>query len=247
MKAMIFAAGLGSRLGEVTQTMPKALVEIGGVPMLKRVILRVKEAGVREIVINVHHFADKITDYLNQNENFGLDIKISDESDLLLDTGGGLLKARDLLEGDEPILLHNADILTDVNLAGMIKWHKTMNHDVTLLTADRKTSRYLLFDSDMKMKGWENINSGEVKSPFKSLDYTLLSRYAFGGIHIVSQKIFDMLQGYSSAEQKFSIMPFYIAMCDRLDIRGYDAGEYQWIDIGKPSSLKEARNIASRL
>ena len=117
MKAMIFAAGLGSRLGEITARIPKAMVEVGGEPMLKRVILKIKETGVSTIVINVHHFASQIEDYLKKNDNFGADIHISDERSLLLDTGGGLLKARHLLEGNEPILIHNVDILTDFDIS----------------------------------------------------------------------------------------------------------------------------------
>ncbi|MDE6174694.1 MAG: NTP transferase domain-containing protein [Duncaniella sp.] len=160
MKALIFAAGLGTRLGSITQTCPKALVEVGGEPMLKRVILKLKRAGIDDMVVNIHHHADMIRDYLSSNNNFGVNILLSDESNELLDTGGGLLKAKDLLVTDSPVLLHNADILTDFNVSEMIESHRKSEADVTLLVAQRTTSRYLLFDDTLRMKGWTDIGTG---------------------------------------------------------------------------------------
>lgn len=247
MKAMIFAAGLGTRLGQITQSCPKALVEVGGEPMLKRVILKLKAAGVREMVVNVHHRADDIIEYLRANGNFGLDIRISDERSQLLDTGGGLLKARPMLDGAEPILLHNADILTDFDIAGMLSAHEDSGADATLLVADRKTSRYLLFDRDMKMTGWENVRTGEVRSPWPGFNRSDSGPLAFGGVHIVSPTVFPALENYSR-EPKFSITPFYTDLCSTLYIKGYTPGEsFRWIDIGKPESLTEAENIVSAL
>lgn len=247
MKAMIFAAGLGTRLGDITRTIPKALVEVGGEPMLKRVILKLRDAGIRYMVVNVHHHARCIIDYLAVNDNFGIDIRVSDESGLLLDTGGGLLKARPLLDGDEPILVHNADILTDFDIPAMQSAHEKAGADATLLVASRQTSRYLLFDGDMRMVGWENVKTGEKRTPFPPADIENASPLAFGGVHIVSPAVFPRLAVYSS-EPKFSITPFYTDECARLDIRGYTPAEaYSWIDIGKPDSLTQAESIVSGL
>ncbi|MDE5672058.1 MAG: NTP transferase domain-containing protein, partial [Duncaniella sp.] len=140
MNAMIFAAGLGTRLGAITRTKPKALVEVGGEPMLKRVIVKLKNAGVSKMIINVHHLADEIISYLRANDNFGVDIQISDERSLLLDTGGGLLKAGQFLNDGEPIIVHNADILTDFDISRMLDSHIESKADAPLLVADRRTS-----------------------------------------------------------------------------------------------------------
>jgi len=162
---MIFAAGLGSRLKPLTDTMPKAMVPIAGHPMLEHVILKLKAAGFTEIVINIHHFGDQILDFLKVNENFGLTIHISDERDLLLDTGGGVKKARSFFENsDEPFLIHNVDILSDVNLKELYDYHLQSGGVATLLASRRKTSRYLLFDEKKKLCGWTNKDTGQVKN-----------------------------------------------------------------------------------
>ena len=148
MKAMIFAAGLGTRLRPLTDHMPKALVPVAGKPMLERVILRLKEAGFNEIMVNIHHFGEQIIDFLRAHDNFGTEIHISDERGMLLDTGGGIKKARPFLDGQEPFLVHNADILTDIDLAGLYRHHLESDAESTLLVSERKTSRYLLFDDD---------------------------------------------------------------------------------------------------
>lgn len=144
MKAMIFAAGLGTRLRPLTDHMPKALVPVAGKPMLERVILRLKEAGFNEITVNIHHFGEQIIDFLRTHDNFGTEIHISDERGMLLDTGGGIKKARPFLDGQEPFLVHNADILTDIDLAGLYRHHLESDAESTLLVSERKTSRYLL-------------------------------------------------------------------------------------------------------
>lgn len=253
MKAMIFAAGLGTRLGDITREKPKALVEVGGEPMLKRVILKLKSADVTDMVVNVHHHGEAIIDYLNANNNFGISISISDERDQLLDTGGGLLKARGFLEGHEPILIHNADILTDFDIQEMVRAHSLSESDATLLVANRSTSRYLLFDRNMRMIGWKNVKTGEVRSPFENLMKNQgcfekeIQPLAFGGVHIVNPSIFPMLASYTD-EAKFSITPFYTDSCAALRIKGYlPSQKYNWIDIGKPDSLTAAENIVSKL
>jgi NDP-sugar pyrophosphorylase family protein len=236
MKAMIFAAGLGTRLRPLTNDRPKALVEVGGVAMLERVINRLKLHGITEIVINIHHFGEKIIEFIKENNNFGITIHISDERDLLLDTGGGILKAQQWLDGNEPIIIHNADILTDFDLHKMVEQHINSNADATLLVADRKTARYFYIGENNRLNGWTNISTGEVKPA----DYIALNTdklRAFGGVHIVSPSIFSELQNYST-EPKFSITPFYIDRCKDLKIMGYTPNEkYQWHDIGKIESI----------
>lgn len=236
MKAMIFAAGLGTRLRPLTNDRPKALVEVGGIAMLERVINRLKSHGISEIVINIHHFGEKIIEFVKQNNNFGITIHISDERDLLLDTGGGILKAQQWLDGNEPIIIHNADILTDIDLHKMVKQHIDNKADATLLVADRKTARYFYIDEANQLRGWTNISTGEVKPADYVANKTDKLR-AFGGVHIVSPTIFDKLKEYS-IEPKFSITPFYIDKCNELKIMGYTPCEnYQWHDIGKIESI----------
>lgn len=243
MKAMIFAAGLGTRLGDLTKDQPKAMVEVGGKPMLCRVIEKVESIGVNALVINVHHHADVIESYLKKNDNFGLDIRISDERKKLLDTGGGVLAAMQLLEGSEPILLHNADILTDFDIREMLNAHVDSGSDVTLLTSERTTSRYLLFDKDGVMRGWKNEKTGEVKPA--GLDESGLEKLAFGGVHIISPAVFPLLEAYRDEHgDVFSITPFYVENCGKLKIKSYRPTEkYRWIDVGKPETLAKARQM----
>ncbi|MDE6684185.1 MAG: NTP transferase domain-containing protein [Duncaniella sp.] len=151
MKAMIFAAGLGTRLAPLTDTCPKALIQVGDKPMLRRAVERLRDAGVSEIIVNVHHHADMIIDYLAQND-FGIPVKVSDERDALLDTGGGVVKASRMLMGDEPVILYNADIFTDFPITEMLDAHHRSEADVTLLADNRDTSRYLLFDAEGRMR-----------------------------------------------------------------------------------------------
>lgn len=249
MKAMVFAAGLGTRLKPFTDYHPKALAEVCGKPMLGRVIEKLKDAGVDEIVVNVHHFADQIVEYIGKNDNFGITIHISDETDKLLDTGGGILAARDYFEGAEPFIVHNADILTDFDLHSMYDFAVSSGLTATLLVSDRKTKRYLLFDrDDMRMHGWTNIETGEVRPAGLQLQQTFVKR-AFGGVHIISPDLFPALEAYakdidSYSIPKFSITDFYIAACGDMTISGYEpAGPYRWHDIGKPESLAEAQTI----
>lgn len=242
MKAMIFAAGLGTRLKPFTLSHPKALVPLGGVPMLQRIIKKLKASGVNEFVVNVHHFATQIVDFLEKNNNFGCDIHISDESDLLLDTGGGILKARKWLEGED-FLVHNADIFTDFSIREMIYQHESSCSDATLLVKNRFTSRYLLFDENSIMRGWENIKTGEVKP--QGINPENLSPLAFGGVHVLSGSIFTALDAFAKQIDKrvFSITPFYVDYCDQLKISGFQsANPYSWFDVGNPETLAAAEN-----
>ena len=241
MKALVFAAGLGTRLRPLTDHKPKALVELCGVTMLERVITNIKSCGITDVVVNVHHFGDQIIDFLKDKDNFGINITISDERDLLLDTGGGILKARHLLEGDEAFLVHNADILTDLNLAEMIAYHKANGADVTLLAKQRSTQRYLVFGENNQMVGWTNIATGEVK-PADLVVKQENSLLAFGGVHVISPRIFDSLAKFAT-EPKFSIMQYYIAACRDISIAGYNPDGYNWFDIGKIETLQKAEQF----
>ena len=242
MKAMIFAAGLGTRLAPLTDSCPKALIEVGGKPMLLRAIERLRDAGVSEIIVNIHHHAAMIRDYIDGND-FGVAVTVSDESDMLLDTGGGVVKAAPLLRGDGPVILYNGDIFTDFSLVEMVKSHCQSGADVTLLTDDRNTSRYLLFDTAGRMTGWRNVATGEERSPYDRSSLASCRQLAFGGIHVIDPSVIDRLVVYRP-EGKFSITPFYIDTCDTLDIRCYTPSEsYTWVDIGRPESLARARAL----
>ena len=211
MKALIFAAGLGTRLRPLTNDRPKAMVEIAGKPMLQHVIERVAAAGFDDITINIHHFGQTIIDFLEQNGNFGLNIHISDERGLLLDTGGGILKARQWLDGDEPFLVHNTDIISTLDLKAFYDYHVEHDALATILVKERVTQRYFLFDENDRLRGWTNKATGEVKPDVQKLQELTLKELAFGGLHVISPRIFPELERYhrKNGEEKFSIVPFY--------------------------------------
>lgn len=244
MKAMIFAAGLGTRLRPLTNNCPKALIEVGGEVMLGRVLRRVVEAGVNEAVVNVHHLPQMIVDYLAANNNFGITIHVSREDEMLLDTGGGLLAARDWLDGEEDILVHNADIFTNVDLKSMVAAHVATDADATLMAWERSSSRVLLVDSSGRMRGWSNLVTGEVRPENATDRYGMLRHLAFGGVHVVSPRIFSELDRYSShSGSVFSITPFYTEVCRQLYINTYSPPPpLEWADIGRPEALNKLRN-----
>ena len=247
MKAMIFAAGLGSRLKPLTDTMPKALVPVAGCPMLEHVILKLKASGFTEIVINIHHFGEQIIDFLKTNNDFGLTIHISDERDRLLDTGGGIRKARLFFENSgEPFLVHNVDILSDMNLKELYDFHMQSGSVATLLASRRTTSRYLLFDTERKLRGGINKDTGQVKPEGFHYDESLYREYAFSGIHVFSPAVFRLMEA-PRWEGKFSIMDFYLATCGQTDYSGYLAEKLELIDIGKPETLARAEEFVKKL
>lgn len=239
MKALVFAAGLGTRLRPLTDHMPKALVPVGGKPMLERVILRLKEAGCNDITINIHHFGEQIIDFVQANQSFGIDIHFSDERRELLDTGGGIRKARTFLEGSEPFIVHNADILTDVNLKDLYEFHLRQQADATLLVGHRETSRYLVFNQENLLCGWMNKSTGETRPDGFSLTPDVHRLYAFGGVHVFSPSLFSAMDS-PRWEGKFSIIPFYLSVCRQARITGYRPLRLQWFDIGKPDTLEKA-------
>ena len=239
MKAMIFAAGLGTRLKPLTDHMPKALVPVAGKPMLEHVIEKLKATGFDEIVINVHHFAQQIIDFLKANNNFGIKIWISDETEELLDTGGGIKKAAHFF--DEPFLVHNADILSNVDLKALYDYHLTSGNDATLLVSSRKTVRYLLFDDANRLCGWINKETLQTKPEGFVYQPEKQKEYAFGGIHIISPSLFNFLG--NNWEGKFPIMDFYLQTCKKARLGAYPKEDLQLIDIGKLDTLAKAEEF----
>lgn len=233
MKAMIFAAGLGTRLYPITLIKPKALVEIGGKTLLQRSIEKVSQAGYRELVINIHHFGDQIIDFLKEHNNFGLNITISDERDELLDTGGGILKAAPWLDGDEPFLVYNVDVLSDIDLSLFRKYHKERGGVATLAVRNRKTDRYLVFDDHMQLSGWKNIKTGEQIISRKVSDPGLL---AYSGIQLIEPALFKLI----TEKGNFPLIPLYLRLAREHSIIGYHDPSPLWMDLGKQAQLIEA-------
>ncbi len=238
MKCVIFAAGLGTRLRPLTDNMPKALVPVAGKPLLAHVLEKMAAAGFSDAVVNVHHFADQIIDYLATHD-FGLRVAVSDERELLLETGGGLRHAQSLLNADAPFLVHNVDILSNLDLAAFYKMHQSCDL-ATLLVSDRKTSRYLLFDEQQRLVGWTNVQTGEVRSPYQNLDVAACQKLAFAGIHTISPDVFPLMEGWPD---RFSIIDFYLSVCATHTIRGVQMPNLRMLDVGKIDSLHEAEKF----
>ncbi len=241
-QAMIFAAGLGTRLKPLTDSIPKALVRVGGQPLLWHVVMRLKASGFERVVVNVHHFAEQIVDYLSENQNFGLDIRISDETSMLLETGGGIRKALPMFDENSPILIHNVDILSNVDLASL--YDHAGNYDATLLVSRRTTKRYLLFDDDMLLRGWTNVDTREVRSPIPNVNVDSMNMLAFSGIHVIAP---PMLQLLNNMPDRFGIIDFYLKYCDRHAIHGYAKADLQLMDVGKIETLDHAEAFLSAL
>ncbi|MDP4201930.1 MAG: nucleotidyltransferase family protein [Bacteroidota bacterium] len=237
MKALIFAAGLGTRLKPLTDAMPKALVPINGKPLLELVLQKLIASGFDEIIINVHHFADQIIDFVKQNNSFGVRIEISDERDALLETGGGIKKASWFFDDGEPFLVHNVDILSNIDLKELYDYHLSHNGIATVVVSNRDTARYLLFDNTLRLNGWTNIKTGEVRSPFEMLDVSSCQRLAFSGIHVISPKVFDLMRGWDG---KFSVIDFYLDIAAKETIKAFVPENLKMIDVGKIDSLHDA-------
>lgn len=271
---MVFAAGLGTRLKPLTDSIPKALVPVCGQPLLYHVLNKLRDAGYDDIVVNVHHFAGQIREYL-AGHDFGVKISISDESDLLRETGGGIRHARRFLNGSgedrgngsvtdkalrgerfgkspsepmsspEPFLVHNVDIISDLDL----RWFREQWRPgalATLLVSERQTQRYLLFDDDMRLVGWTNIATGEVRSPHRNLKPEKCRRLAFAGIHDISPAIFDIFEERLYPE-RFPIMDFYLDVCAEYPIYGAAPEKLTMIDVGKLDSLEAANALVRSL
>ncbi|MDO5664893.1 MAG: nucleotidyltransferase family protein [Bacteroidia bacterium] len=240
MKAIIFAAGLGTRLKPITDTMPKAMVPIAGKPLLWHTIQKLKASSFDEIIINVHHFADQIIDYVKANNSFGIRIEFSDEREKLLDTGGGIKKASWFFDDNKPFLIHNVDILSNIDLRNLYEIHTQNNSIATLVVSERETSRYFLFNENNHLVGWINEKTGEIKSPYSNLDSSIYRKLAFSGIHIIHPQIFSY---FNLFPDKFSIVDFYLSICDKEKIHGYIPKSLQLIDVGKITSITEAENF----
>jgi len=235
MKAMIFAAGLGTRLKEKTQNKPKALVDIGGKTLLQHSIEKLKNEGISEIVVNIHHFSGLMRNYI-ENKDFGIPIIISDETNELLETGGGLKKATSLLQGTDAVLLYNVDVLTNLNLSEVVQIHKKSNALVTLVVRKRETQRYFKFDDDKKLVGWKNKKTGEQKISVPE-NFEHAKEMAFSGIHIIEPEAFKFLP----EEKQFSITNWYLELAKNHIIKGYFDNCDFWMDVGKPEQLEIAR------
>jgi len=236
---MIFAAGLGTRLKPLTDNLPKALVPIAGKPLLEHVILKLKAAGFNEIIVNVHHFPELIIQFLKQNNNFGMRIEVSDERDELLDTGGGIRNAAWFFDDGKPFLVHNVDILSDVNLTELYNQHIVAEALVTLVVSKRDTYRYLLFDDSKSLCGWINEKTGETK-PRGITDISSFNKLAFAGIQILSPKVFELMQ---DLKPKFPIMDFYLSNAETQIINGFVPKDFKMMDVGKLDVLDEAERF----
>jgi NDP-sugar pyrophosphorylase family protein len=238
MQAMILAAGLGTRLKPITEDIPKALVELNGKTLLEIAIRKLIENDFRRIIINVHHFADKVKEFINSN-TFAADIFISDESDLLCDTGGGIKKAREYLD-DSPILVHNVDIISDLDLKEFYQYHLSDDAMASLVVSERKSSRYLLFNEENILCGWQDVKKDEkiiIRNESK------LHQLAFSGIHILNPHLIEAFPN----DQVFSIIKAYLNIAATEDIHAYVCNEMKWIDVGKLDSLERAELLVKSL
>ena len=277
MRAMIFAAGLGTRLKPLTDTLPKALVPLAGKTLLQWQIERLKAAGITDIVVNVHHFPDMIINYLRDNDNFGCRIAVSDERDMLLETGGGLRKAKSLLLGiesresgnnDEPILICNVDILSNIDLPTLLQAYNPEEMGVVVVSP-RETQRYLLFDETNRLCGWTNIATGEIRpaslvsslnilpptgeadlqaKPTYQLQRSDLSPLAFSGMQVLNPRIFDVMDKVVAEKgDKFSLIDLYLSIAEKEILRAFIPENYRMMDVGKIAQLSEAESFAASL
>ncbi len=283
MKAMIFAAGLGTRLKPLTDTMPKALVPVEGKPLLQHAIEKLKAAGFNEIIVNVHHFAEQIIDFVEENDRFGVRIEFSDEREKLLDTGGAIKKASSFFDDGKPFLVHNVDILSNIDLRALYEagskehgnlqtkerlpfqelheagWQDNSTLDAadrssvqvqqcpllaTLVCSERATTRYLLFDQDNHLKGWTNKATGEVKSPLPDFNPKHYRELAFAGIQLLHPTIFQYMTAFPN---RFSIIDFYLSVCDKAEISCHVPDNLKIMDVGKADSLHEATLFLEQL
>jgi len=236
MKGMILAAGLGTRLKPWTDKHPKALAIVNGKSLLQRNAEYLQQHNIYDVVVNVHHFADQIINTIDQNKGWGSNITISDETDVVLETGGGLKKAELYLKDSASFVLMNCDILTDFDLSKLINNHQKQNPLATLAVTNRKTSRYFLFDDSDELCGWRNVTTGEERISKPANSY---NQKAFSGIHVLSNKIFDVMQ----QQGKFSMVDVYLSLAAAETIKCFDHSDSKFIDVGKPQSIIKAEEL----
>ncbi len=238
-KAMLLAAGFGTRLKPFTDHHPKALAQVNGKTLLQRNIQYLQRYGIFDVIVNVHHFAEQIIQTIKENKGWGSNVTISDETDAILETGGGLKRAAWFFKNAGDFVLMNVDILTDMSLNEMISFHTMKKPLATLATTARETSRYFLFDDYNRLCGWKNIKTGDEKIMLSS---TVLTPKAFSGLHIISNEIFSLMQ---QKEIKFSMVDVYLSLCSRHNIFSFNHSGSKLIDVGKPESLQLANSIFS--
>lgn len=238
VKALLFAAGLGTRLKEHTTNKPKALVLLAGKPLLQHAIEHLKNFGITEVTINVFHFADQVIRFVLENNSFGIQIHFSDERPELLDTGGGLKKAGAFLKGNEPILIYNVDVISNLDLNVVLDYHQKQNALATLVVRSRETSRYLMFDQNLELTGWKNFSNEEsiISRPDAFAD---AQPFAFSGIHIVQPELLDLITEVG----KFPIMDLYLRLAKKHPIKAFVDESEIWMDLGKPEQLLAAEKL----
>jgi NDP-sugar pyrophosphorylase family protein len=252
MKAMIFAAGLGTRLKPLTDNIPKALVPLAGKTLLQWQIEKLKAAGITDIVVNVHHFPDLIINYLQEHDNFGCNIQVSDEREMLLETGGGLRKAMRLL-GDEAkgdgILVCNVDILSNIDIPTLLQTYNSEEMGIVVVS-ERKTQRYLLFDEENRLCGWTNVATGEIKGDeaIRRLGDEAIKRLAFSGMQVLNPRIFECMDAVVEQKgEKFSLIDLYLNIADKEVLRAYVPEGYRMMDVGKIDQISEAEAFAQSI
>ncbi len=241
MNALILAAGLGTRLKPLTDNIPKALVKVNGIPLIQHLLDRLNNDGFDNVVINVHHFAEQIVNYINNIKTKGVNIVISDESKLLLDTGGAIKKAARLIDLKNALLVHNVDIFHNISLKDF--YEKYANYaDAVLIVSKRMTSRYLLFNENNRLVGWINMKTGEIRSPFEEVknNPAAFNRYAFSGIHLLNKDIVEYMDNWG---ERFSVIDFYLDACVNYSIVGIVYPDLNLLDVGKIDSLKIAERF----
>ncbi|HNS18484.1 MAG TPA: nucleotidyltransferase family protein [Bacteroidales bacterium] len=247
MKAMILAAGRGTRLHPLTEKVPKALIPLDGIPLLEILILRLKQSGFDRITLNVHHFGQQIIDFLESRDHFGLSIDVSDERDCLLDTGGAIKKAMPLLGDGEPVLIHNVDVISSVDLAALVRHHVQAEALVTLCVQERASSRYFYFSSDDRLCGWKNLKTGQEKRV--QTDANPDKQRAFSGIHVIGPRFLEMVARhhcFPANMDVFSIVDVYLCLAAKGKVIGFDHTGEAWTDLGNPQQLAKMEESITR-